>query len=288
MEYIGTIIRPPSEASSIILQVTVGCSHNKCTFCGAYKDKTFTLKSDVQIGRDIDFAAQHCRRQSRLFLADGDALIIPFTRLRRIFKEIRCKLPWVRRISLYGNARSIRGKTMGELAELKRLGLDRLYMGLESGCDVILEEIRKGETARSMVQSARKVREVGIFLSVTTLLGLGQMDNSRRHALETAATLNLMQPRQVAVLTLIPLDNTELGQKVVGGGFVLPGPDDMLRELRLLVENLKCSCQIQANHASNYIPISGRLPKDKPRILREIDETLSGVREVVPEYLRSL
>lgn len=288
MDYIGQIIRPPSEAHSVILQVTVGCSHNKCTFCGAYKDKLFSIKDDQTLEKDLEFASAFCKRQKRMFLADGDALIVPFHRLERLFLSIREKLPWVTRISLYGSARSIRSKSEPELKRLKELGLDRVYLGLESGSDKILTSVNKGETASSMISAAGKIRSTGLFLSVTALLGLGQAVLSESHALETARTLNLMKPKQIGVLTLMPLDNTELGQHVLQGTFVLPTPEELLRELRLIIANLDCTTQIHANHASNYVPLTGRLPRDKEKLLNEIDEALKGNRKMVPEMLRSL
>ncbi|WP_163336719.1 radical SAM protein [Desulfopila sp. IMCC35008] len=288
MDYDGQIIRPPSEAQSIILQVTVGCSHNKCTFCGAYKEKLFSIKNAATIKKDLNFAATFCARQKRIFLADGDALIVPFHRLEKLFVVIREKLPWVTRISLYASARSIRSKTEAELQRLKELGLDRVYLGLESGNDEILASVKKGETASTMIAAAEKIRTVGLFLSVTALLGLGQVILSEAHALDTSRVLNQMKPRQIGILTLMPLDNTELGQHVLQGDFILPTPEELLRELRLILYHLNCTTQIHANHASNYVPVTGRLPRDKAKLLHEIDEALHGNRKMVPEMLRSL
>jgi radical SAM superfamily enzyme YgiQ (UPF0313 family) len=288
MDYVGQIIRPPSEAHSIIIQVTVGCSHNKCTFCGAYKDKLFAIKDPSIIQNDLEFASSYCRDQSKVFLADGDALIIPYPRLLQIFHDIRQHMPWVRRISLYGSARSIRSKTIAQLRELKDLGLDRVYLGLESGSDEILQKVQKGESAQSMIEVAQQVRETGIFLSVTVLLGLGEKVGSREHALRTAEVLSRMAPKQIAALTLMPLDNTSLGRLYRQGQFQLPDPDGILTELRLLVEHIDTPTQFHANHASNYLPITGRLPRDREKILALIDEAASGSRQLVPEGLRRL
>lgn len=288
MDYVGQIIRPPSEAHSIILQVTIGCSHNKCTFCGAYKNKRFSIKDSDIVSQDLDFAARYCREQHKVFLADGDALIIPFPRLLAIFQQIRETLPWVRRISLYGSARSIRSKTTDQLMQLKDLGLDRVYLGLESGSDQVLERVNKGETAESMIAAAHRVNEAGLFLSVTVLLGLAETAGSREHALRTAEVLNSMAPRQIAALTLMPLDNTSLGRLYRDGQFRLPAPHAILTELRLLVEHIETPSQFHANHASNYLPIMGRLPRDKEQILALIDQAQSGTRQLVPEGLRRL
>jgi radical SAM superfamily enzyme YgiQ (UPF0313 family) len=269
LHYQGHIIRPPSEADSIILQVTVGCSHNRCTFCGAYHDpeQKFQIKDEGIIDLDLEFASQHCRRLKTVFLADGDALVIHQTRLLGLFSKIREKLPWVRRISLYANCRNILSRLPDELAALKVAGLGRIYMGLESGHEETLRNIRKGATAIEMITASRRVREAGIFLSVTCLLGIGGLAHSRQHAEDTAAVLSQMQPSQIAVLTLMLLENTELGRAAIDGTFHLPDQAGLFQELRIMLVGLEdFRCQFQANHASNYFTLAGRLPKDKDRL----------------------
>ncbi|MBV5306221.1 MAG: radical SAM protein [Desulfobulbaceae bacterium] len=291
MNYDGNIIRPPSEADSIILQVTVGCSHNRCTFCGAYKDenKKFRIRTDEEIAENIAFAARYCTRQHKVFLADGDALILSQKRLVPLFSRIRQELPQVRRISLYGNAKAIRSKSLEELRELKSLGLDRIYMGLESGDDTILSQIQKGETADSMIRAGRKVAEAGIFLSVTVLLGLGGLELSHRHAVATGRVLTEMAPRQIAALTLMPMAGTPLGDALKDGSFQLPDAAAMLKELQEMLTSINCDkVQFMANHASNYLPISGRLGRDKDAILRTIDRALNGGIALTPEAYRAL
>ncbi len=199
MHYEGNIIRPPSEANSIILQVSVGCSHNKCTFCGAYKGVRFRIKDSATINEDISFAARYCRQQKRVFIGDGDALIIPTDRLAEIFSSIRENLTWVNRISLYGNAKSILRKDKEELIRLKELGLDRIYMGLESGHNPTLKNIRKGVSAEQMIEAAGKVRDAGLFLSVTVLLGIAGIVDSKIHASESGRVLTEMQPNQISI-----------------------------------------------------------------------------------------
>ena len=289
MQYEGTIIRPPSEAFSLILQVAVGCSYNKCTFCGAYKDKRFRVKSVEEIKKDLDFAAQYCTSQTRVFLADGDALILPQKKLIDMLLGIRTHLPKAKRVSLYANARAIRSKTVAELVDLKKLGLDRVYMGLESGSDEVLKRVAKGETAETMIEAAKKVNESGLFLSVTTLLGLGGRELSEVHARESAETLNRMAPKQIAALTLMPLPDTELGRQYADGRFHLPDQRGILSELQLLVSLLTLDrAMLHANHASNYLPIEGILQKDKQKILVAIDSALAGSVNLVPEYMRAL
>jgi radical SAM superfamily enzyme YgiQ (UPF0313 family) len=289
MRYEGTIIRPPSEAFSIILQVTVGCSYNKCTFCGAYKDVGFRVKSDEEIAGDLQFAAKNCTRQKRVFLADGDALILPQKKLTALLAKIRVSLPAARRVSLYANARAIRSKSTAELLELKQLGLDRIYLGFESGSDEVLKRVAKGETAESMIEAAGRVNASGLFLSVTTLLGLGGTELSEVHARKSAEILNQMKPKQIAALTLMPLPETVLGRQYAEGLFQLPGRRQILTELKTLVNSLTLDrVMFHANHASNYLPIEGILQKDKLKILDAVDSALAGTAALVPDYMRAL
>ncbi len=290
MHYEGNVIRPPSEAHSIILQVTVGCSHNKCTFCGAYKDVAFKIKEEALVLEDIDFASRYCRRQKRLFLADGDVLILSQRRLVKIFEEINRKLPWVNRISLYGNAKAILSKSQEDLLELKKRGLNRIYMGLESGDNEVLQTINKGADAEKMIRAAEHIRQVDIFLSVTVLLGIAGITDSLRHARATAEVLGAMAPNQIAALTLMVMDNTPLGKQVRAGEFTLPDSTQMLKELRALVSclDVKRPCQLQANHASNYLAVNCRLPKDKERVVAEIYSALAGDQALRPEFMRAL
>lgn len=289
MQYVGNVIRPPSEADSIILQVAVGCSYNKCTFCGAYKDVAFSLKAEETIREDLLFARRYCRNAVRLFLADGDVLILSQNRLLRLFALIREHLPWINRISLYGNARAIRSKTVEQLRELKARGLSRIYMGLESGSEEVLRSVQKGETPETFKAAAAAVNEAGIFLSVTALLGLGGIARSERHAMETGRVLAAMAPRQIALLTLIPLENTPLGQDVLAGRFCIPGPHEMLKELSLIISQLDgVRCQFHANHASTYLPLAGRLPKDRELLVKTIEDAMAGAVPLVPEFRRAL
>ncbi|MDA8164992.1 MAG: radical SAM protein [Desulfobacteraceae bacterium] len=289
MHYEGTIIRPPSEAFSIILQVTVGCSHDKCTFCGTYKGVRFRLKEEAIIEEDLEFAARYCRRQNRVFLADGDVLSLPRHRLLDLFSRVRTHLPWVRRISLYGNERSIRGKSEQDLRALKEAGLDRVYMGLESGHDQTLAVIRKGASAEAMVRAGRKVRASGLFLSVTVLLGIAGDQGSLAHAEATGRVLTAMAPSQIGVLSLMLLPNTDLYRDAQAGRFTLPSPRGLLRELRTIIDHIDLDrVQLQSNHASNHLAIDCRLSRDKAAVLARIDRALQGEIPLKPEYLRGL
>lgn len=289
MNYEGNVIRPPSEAASIILQVTVGCSHNKCTFCGAYKNVQFRIKEDHLVDRDIAFAAKHFPGTKKLFLADGDVLILSQKRLTKLLTKIHQHLPAVNRIRLYGNAKSILAKSPDQLSELKQLGVDRIYMGLESGHDETLKDVKKWGNSKQMIKASRLVKDAGIFLSVTVLLGLAGTINSLAHATETAEALNRMEPNQIAALTLMLIPGTDLYDNSQNGAFTQPTPSQMLEELRTLVAGITLKkTQFQANHASNYLPINCRLDRDKEKVLHHIDQALAGQKTLMPDYMRGL
>jgi radical SAM superfamily enzyme YgiQ (UPF0313 family) len=289
MHYEGMIIRPPSEANSILLQVTVGCSRNKCTFCGTYKAERFRIKPDSIIMEDIAFAAKYCQHQRRAFLCDGDALVIPQQRLLKVLAEIEKQLPWVTRVGIYANAKSLSKKTLDQLKELKAHKLGIAYMGLETGDDVTLGLINKGATSEEMIQLGRKAREAGIKLSITVILGIAGRERSRIHAEETGRVLSAIDPEYVGALSLMLIPGTPLYQEYVSGRFSLLEPDEMLRELRTMIANTNLSGGLfHANHASNYLPIKARLPRDKDLTIKLIDAALAGRVVLRPEYLRAL
>jgi len=291
MKYEGDIIRPPSEAYSLLLQVTVGCSHNRCTFCPSFKAKRFRIKGLDEIIEDLDYAARRFRRVERLFLCDGDALIIPQKRLIEILDAIRTRLPGVGRIGSYANAKSIRKKSVEELRELKERGLGIVYLGIESGNEQILARIRKGTTGARIVEAARRVKEAGITLSVTVLLGIGGVEMSREHARDTARILTDVDPDYVGVLTVMIVPGTPLYEEARSGAFVLPGTFELLEELGIIVSESRFSdCLFTANHASNYLPIRARMPQDREKVLRLIGDVLrrKDVAMLRPESMRGL
>jgi len=289
MHYEGNCIRPPSEAYSILLQVTLGCSHNKCTFCGTYKDKRFTIKDDETILSDILFASKTMRRQDRVFLMDGDALIIPQKRLMWILDRIREHLPWVKRVGAYANAKGIRMKSLEELIALRENGLGILYLGVETGDDRLLEEIRKGSSADNLIAMGRKVKEAGIKLSVTVLLGIGGTDRSLEHAKATGELLSAMDPDYVGALSVMLVPGTPLYEDYRRGEFRLPDQEGLLRELREMLAHTNLSRGLFfSNHASNYLPIKARLPRGKQEALDLIDSALRGEVGLRPEWMRAL
>ena len=290
MDYEGMIFRPPSEAYSILLQVTVGCSHNKCTFCEMYKEKKiFKIKSDEQIAKDLDFAAKHYRHGKRLFLCDGDALILPQKRLVKILKDIKTKLPWVERVGTYANSKSIDKKSVEELKELKKLGLTIAYMGLETGDDHTLAAINKGADSARMIEMGKKIRSAGIKLSITVLLGIAGRDRSMVHASETGRVLSAIDPEFVGALSLMLTPGTPLYQDHQDGKFPVLEPDELLRELGAMIAATNLSDGLfHSNHASNYLPIRAKLPEEKEETLALIERALKGEVALKPEHMRAL
>ena len=289
MHYEGMIIRPPSEANSILLQVTVGCSRNKCTFCGTYQGERFRIKTDDIIQADIAFAEKYCQRQRRVFLCDGDALIIPQKRLVSILSDIKRRLPWVTRVGAYANAKSLNLKTPGELEILRSLGLGILYMGLESGDDVTLKAIQKGALSGEMIRMGQKARQSGFKLSVTVLLGIAGRQRSGIHAQETGRVLTAIDPEYVGALSLMLIPGTPLHKDFEDGRFELIDPDETLQELRAMIAATHLTRGLfHANHASNYLPIRARMPAEKQATLALIDQALAGKIALKPEYLRAL
>ncbi|HQQ50448.1 MAG TPA: radical SAM protein [Spirochaetota bacterium] len=290
MDYVGHIIRPPSEAYSMIIQVTVGCSHNMCTFCGTYKDQKFYVKDIERVKRDIDEASRY--HFKRVFLTDGDVLILPTETLLDLFDYIKKKNPHIERIGVYANTKAILKKSVTELKQLKEAGLGIVYHGIESGNEEVLRRIRKGALPHKQLEAAHKIKDAGIMLSQTVLLGIGGIDLSIPHAIDTGKHLGAMSPDYASALTVMLLPNTLLYRDYVQGKFVLPDKFGLLRELKLMVENMDVTstCYFTSNHASNYLPIKATLPDDKKQIVALLDNIINSKDESIlkPEYLRAL
>lgn len=292
MKYEGLIIRPPSEADSLILQIAVGCSHNACTFCPAYKKKRFRIKKLEEIYRDIDAAAAACAHETRrVFLCDGDPLIIPQDTLLPVLQRINERFDKLLRIGIYANAGSILKKSHAELTALREQKLGIVYMGLESGDAVTLERVKKGATVEQMVAAAQKVNDAGIKLSVTVILGLGGAARSEIHARETMRVLNRMKPQHIGALTLMIVEGSPLYQELASGAFTLPEPFALISELRMMLEESHLEkCVFYSNHASNYLPLRVRLPQGREKALQDIDAVLKNkdTRMLTPEFYRAL
>jgi radical SAM superfamily enzyme YgiQ (UPF0313 family) len=288
VKYEGDIIRPPSEAGSLLLQVTVGCSHNKCSFCPAYKEKKFRIKSYDEILEDI-LEAGSWGAIEKVFLCDGDALIIPQERLVRILGLIHTHIRGVKRVSTYGNAKSVLRKTIAELVELREFGLGMVYLGIETGNDELLTKIRKGVTAVQMIEAGRRIKQAGIALSVTVILGLGGIEHNMEHAIDTAHILTDINPDYASALTLMLMPGTPLYEQYLSGHFVLPDVFGLLKELAVIVEKSAfSSCYFTSNHASNYLPIKARLPDEKEKTVATIYNVIhtNDVRSLRAEFMR--
>jgi radical SAM superfamily enzyme YgiQ (UPF0313 family) len=290
MEYEGIVIRPPSEAESLILQVSLGCSHNRCTFCPTYKGRRFRIKDLDRIKEEIDEMAPHGPFR-KVFLADGDALIIPQDKLIAILQYLKEKLPGLRRVGIYGNAKSILRKSVEELRALKALKLGIVYLGVETGDQALLEKVRKGASYGQMVEAGRRVKEADITLSVTVLLGLGGVEHGQQHALATAKILSDIDPDFASALTLMVVPGTPLHEEMESGRFQLPAPFQLLEELGTIIAHTDFThCYFTSNHASNYLPIKARLPRDKEAVVRLIQKVVSSQdpSRLRPEFLRGL
>jgi radical SAM superfamily enzyme YgiQ (UPF0313 family) len=290
MKYEGMIIRPPSEADSLLLQVTTGCSHNRCTFCPTYKGQRFRIKTFSEIEEDILEAGSGMSAR-RVFLCDGDALIIPQPKLQEILVSIQKHICGLERIGTYANAKSILRKSPEELAELRAMGLGMVYMGVETGNAELLRTIVKGANPAQMIEAGKRIRDAGMTLSVTILLGIGGRDRSIEHALDTASILTEIDPDFVGALTLMIVPGTPLHDDYVRGRFVMPDTFGFLRELLLIVQNASfTSCYFTSNHASNYLPVRASLPRDKETTVRMIEHVLEHKNPATlrPEFLRAL
>ena len=286
--YEGAIFRPPSEAHSLILQATIGCSWNRCTFCVAFTEKVFRARSLDELGQDIDSILPRLKNTTRIFLADGNALCIPTDELEAMLSMLYSRFGRLERVSIYGGPLDIAEKSVEELRRLKEAGLDLVYFGLESGSDEVLRRVKKGAKAATMIETARKVKEAGLILSVIYILGLGGKELTDEHARETARVISAQDPHYAAALTLMVEPGAAIEKDVISGDLTLLTPRQGLEELRVMVEGLNVSdCVFRANHASNYVPFRGTLPGDKEDLLAQIDKALRD-ENYKAEWLRGL
>lgn len=288
MRYEGDIYRPPGEWKSYLLQTTIGCSNNTCTFCGMYLDKKFHIRPMADILEDIRMARAYYGDVERVFLCDGDAIIMRTEELLTILEALHRAFPSLQRVTTYAGPRSTLAKTPEELRTLREAGLTRAYLGVETGCDALLKQVKKGVDAAQMLEAGVRLREAGMDLWVMVILGLaGTGEPSRRHMLDTAAMMNEMKPRHLSALTLTLDPGTELYQDYRAGRFHPITPRESLLEAKLLLENLTVDpLHFTCNHASNYLPLKGGLPEDRDRFLAMLDRALAGEQELRPEWSR--
>ena len=278
MHYYGAVYRPPSEAYSLIVQCTLGCSHNKCAFCNMYKDKKFSIRPVEEVLRDLAEARSYERRIERIFLADGDALILPMDYLLTVLDYIRDHFPTCKRVAAYATTKAIMRKTDEELRTLREHGLGIVYIGLESGNEALLEKFCKGVTAEETVVNAIRCKEAGIATSVTAINGMaGANGDWRAHAIDTAKAVSRMKPDYIAFLTLRVYSGTPLHDWIERGEFQMMNPAELMTETRLFLEHIDSEGSVfRSNHASNYLPLGGTLNRDRESLIHTIDEALDG------------
>jgi len=290
MHYEEPLFRPPCEANSLIVQVTLGCPHNQCAFCGMYKMKKYRVRDPEEVKADLRRARLLYRHVGSIFLADGNTLAMNSGKLEDIIRYARRLFPEVQRISSYAGARFLKGKSVEALRRLKEAGLDIVYLGLESGDDEILQMMNKGVDSEGMIEAARRIREAGIALSVYILMGLGGEALWRQHAENTARVLNAMRPDYIRPRTLYLLPGSPLYEEAQAGRFQEASGETVMRELQVIIQGLDLEgAQFLSDHISNYIPVYGRLPEDKEKMLAMIEEALAHPREyLAPRHLTHL
>jgi radical SAM superfamily enzyme YgiQ (UPF0313 family) len=291
IRYEGTLYRPPSEARSLILQATIGCSYNECAFCAMYREKRFRVRPLAELRREIDWARDHLAGVRKVFLADGDALVAKASFLAALLERIRRAFPSLQRVSCYASPQSLQVRSVEEMHALAGLGLTLYYLGIESGHDRVLQDLVKGVDAGEMVRVALKAHQAGVKLSTMILLGAGGRALSLEHARESARVLNRIQPRFVSTLVMTPVEGTPLSEKDGRGEVDHLTPLELVRELRELLAGLELERSIfRSNHASNHLALAGTLPKDKPALVAALDRVLAapGRARWRPEWARGL
>lgn len=290
MRYEGNIFRPPSEAYSLIVQVTIGCSHNKCTFCSMYKDKTFRVRNPEEVLEDLDMARRRYRRVERIFLADGDALALSNAKLLRILTHIQKLFPECERVNVYGSPKDVLHKTPEELRELYENGVKIIYIGAESGSDQVLSDICKGATRAEIIEAVRKIEDSGIKASVTFISGMGGRDGWEDHAIQTGTMISQMEPSYVGLLTLMVETGVPLEKDIRSGKFQVLTAEEVVAETLLMLKHIDVMkrCVFRSNHASNYVSLRGDLPQDKEKMIGLLRRAMKDHNMLKDERFRML
>lgn len=290
MRYEGNIFRPPSEAYSLIVQVTIGCSHNKCTFCSMYKDKNFRVRNPEEVLEDLDMARRRYRRVERIFLADGDALALSNAKLLRILTHIQKLFPECERVNVYGSPKDVLHKTPEELRELYENGVKIIYIGAESGSDQVLSDICKGATRAEIIEAVRKIEDSGIKASVTFISGMGGRDGWEDHAIQTGTMISQMEPSYVGLLTLMVETGVPLEKDIRSGKFQVLTAEEVVAETLLMLKHIdvKKRCVFRSNHASNYVSLRGDLPQDKEKMIGLLRRAMKDHNMLKDERFRML
>lgn len=290
MEYEGVLYRPPSEAYSLIIQVTIGCAHNRCTFCNMYREKKFRIRTKEEIFADLAEAhAYYGSRVRRIFFADGDALVVPTETLLEILQFVHEKFPTVERIASYGTARDVLRKSEEELKALSAAGLQLVYLGAESGDDRILEHIQKDVTAAEVIAAGQKLKRCGLKTSVTLISGLGGRRGREDHAVKSAQLISGMNPEYASFLTLRLYEGTKMNEEVEKGEMELITPDEIVEEMELFLQNIDSPGTIfRTNHASNYVVLAGTFNEDIPGMLKQLEEVKAKQKYRLEEWRRHI
>ena len=290
MRYEGNIYRPPSEAYSLLVQVTVGCTHNKCTFCSMYKDKKFHIRKTEDVLEDLDWARRHYPRVERIFLCDGDALALANSKLLPVLSYIRENFPECERVTVYGRATDALRKSDEELRELYEAGITMVYVGAESGSEKVLKDINKGETRQELIDGVKKIEASGMMASVTFISGLAGKDGWEDHAIQTGKMLSEMSPSYAALLTLMIDPSVPMAKDIESGKMQLLSAEEVMEETLLMLEHTEVTkkCVFRSNHASNYLSLKGNLPEDKESMMNLIRQAMSDHNMFKDERLRAL
>lgn len=290
MRYEGSVYRPPSEAYSLIIQVTIGCAHNKCTFCSMFKDKRFRVRKLEEVLLDLDSARQHYKKVGRIFLADGDALVLKNRDLLVVLEHIAKLFPECERVGIYGSPQDVLRKSREELEELRDHGIGIIYIGAESGSDKVLSDIVKGAGRAEIIEAVKRIEASGIQSSVTFISGLAGKDGWEDHAIQSGTMISEMEPSYVGLLTLITEPGAELYDDIRQGRFQLLSPMEVLKETELLLKNIHVTkpCVFRSNHASNYVSLKGDLPRDKERMLQQLGEAMNNAGLLKDDRFRML
>lgn len=288
MRYEGSVYRPPSEARSLIIQVTIGCSHNTCTFCPMYSDKKFRVRSFEEVFADLKEARRSQAHVERIFFADGDALCLSTDKLLSLLGAVRAIFPECTRVSVYGRADNILRKSDDELRQLRDAGLGIIYVGAESGSAEVLRRVHKSETPEDIIKAVQRAENAGIPVSVTFISGLGGRKLMEEHAVETGKMISQMGASYVGLLTLMLAPGTPMNEDVISGKFEQLTMDEVLKELELILNNADCKkdCVIRSNHASNRLVIKGTLPHDRERLLAQVHKAMHDEKMLRPDRFR--
>lgn len=290
MRYEGNIYRPPSEAYSLIVQVTIGCSHNKCTFCNMFREKNFRVRNVKEVLEDLDSARRYYSRVGRIFLADGDALVLTNEKLMVILDHINKTFPECERVSIYGTPQDVLRKSHEELVELRENGIEIIYIGAESGSDKVLKDICKGATRAELIEAVRKIEAAGIKASVTFISGMGGKADWEEHAIETGTMISEMEPSYVGLLTLMVERDVPLYEKIQSGEFQLLSAEEVVAETLLMLKhtNVSKKCVFRSNHASNYVSLRGDLPNDREDMMEMLRRAMKDHNMFKDERFRML